>query len=87
MSYDKYCWEDTQEREEIRINKEINKTFVFPDTYRKLQEAKKMQTRDEYAKELGFTDYESLEDSVEELKENNIPIDFKAFGYESDGRE
>ena len=46
-----------------------------------------MQTRDEYAKELGFTDYESLEDSVEELKENNIPIDFKAFGYESDGRE
>ncbi|MCG3696890.1 hypothetical protein L5F39_04595 [Aliarcobacter butzleri] len=39
MSYDKYCWEDTQERDQIRINKEINKTFVFPTAYKKLQEA------------------------------------------------
>ncbi|KLE01911.1 hypothetical protein [Aliarcobacter butzleri] len=64
MGYDKYCWEDTQEREEIRINKEINNTFVFPDTYRKLKDA-----------------------SSAKVQESNIPIDFKAFGYESDGRE
>lgn len=64
MSYDKYCWEDTQERDEIRINKEINKTFVFPTAYKKLKDA-----------------------SSAKVQENNIPIDFKAFGYESDGRE
>lgn len=44
MSYGKYCWEDTQEREEIRINKEINNTFVFPTAYKKLQEAKRCKT-------------------------------------------
>jgi hypothetical protein len=38
MSYDKYCYEETEAREEIRINKEINKTFVFPTAYKKLQE-------------------------------------------------
>ncbi|MFW3412044.1 hypothetical protein ACN9J3_04845 [Aliarcobacter butzleri] len=64
MGYDEYCWKDTQEREEIQINKEINKTFVFPDTYRKLKDA-----------------------SSTKVRESNIPIDFKAFGYESDGRE
>ncbi|MFW2556770.1 hypothetical protein [Aliarcobacter butzleri] len=64
MGYDKYCWEDTQERDEIRINKEINKTFVFPYCYKKLKDA-----------------------SSTKVQESNIPIDFKAFGYESDGRE
>ncbi|MCG3658622.1 hypothetical protein [Aliarcobacter butzleri] len=46
MSYDKYCWKDTQEREEIRINKEINNTFVFPDTYRKLKDASSAKVRE-----------------------------------------
>ncbi|MFW3380582.1 hypothetical protein [Aliarcobacter butzleri] len=64
MSYDKYCDEETEAREEIRINKEINNTFVFPNTYRKLKDA-----------------------SSTKVRESNIPIDFKAFGYESDGRE
>lgn len=64
MSYDKYCYEETEAREEIQINKEINKKFVFPDTYRKLKDA-----------------------SSTKVLESNIPIDFKAFGYESDGRE
>lgn len=64
MGYDEYCWKDTQEREEIRINKEINNTFVFPDTYKKLKDA-----------------------SSTKVLESNIPIDFKAFSYESDGRE
>lgn len=64
MSYDKYCDEETEAREEIRINKEINNTFVFPDTYRKLKDVSNIK-----------------------VQESNIPIDFKAFGYESDGRE
>lgn len=64
MGYDKYCYEETQEREEIRINKEINNTFVFPNTYKKLKDA-----------------------SSTKVQESNISIDFKAFGYESDGRE
>lgn len=64
MSYDKYCDEETEAREEIRINKEINNTFVFPTAYKKLKDA-----------------------SSTKVQENNIPINFKAFGYESDGRE